>query len=1238
METNKMFVMFKGMWLEENDLSSEERAMVVANYMHDGDKYRDKGDFDEAIKCYKKALRHRPDEARDRIGGAYILKGDVRRDGGKLRDAAKYYKKALEYSQDEAMNRLEEIHQRKISVDDKGHSDFITKNLKKAKNKIDMSTFRHHDPILTGTYFPSSTPNNPGNMPPPSLPVPSNTINIGSATFKPSNTKDLVTLFKTDRTQRDAVTAQIGDIITLFNGSSVSFEKVQELVVLASVPDTDIFMSLINKMVKVIKDSPILRGVLLRGMAVMLNSCPDDVDFENLNGVFPDILRPLMDRLEIICTDQNTHQLIPLLEVLNALLDTMVGRKVDNLDRQGIYEPLITLLDGLVSHEDDTVSFLAIYAKQSIAFIGDDESTMMGFFRNCRQVAKIARNLAAMTQLSSYDIETLLQDIAKLCDFTLRYAWYRGLLYVDCVIGLEDWMRFEKFVVDSKLNRNRFFLQGVCIRLEQIVATHENVAVRDGATKFLEDLEMKFTGMVKKVAGEALERLKSSSDPDTHMTDAMSPDDSSLREFRSDLRPVWDPIWQATPASILFKVVQANQQQADIILDIPCQFQGINASLQDVGRNVQDVGRNVQDVGRNVQDVGRNVQDIGNDFRDFRNDFRQFSEKMSSQSQMQVQGQHIVVDQKNMTVVSNRSQQSPVDPDYVICGRIQSELYAYYKRYLAIQRVSGGELDLDNSIFNLVIVKSTEQRRRDKSRIQGPTVAGSNSSIPKRSTVRLEGLFGERDLLRGCKKILIQGQAGVGKTTLCKRLVIEARSGQWGHLFSFALWIPLRQLKMFKARSIEDLLREKFFPHLSEKKRDILVNDLATLVYGGRVLFILDGWDEIFDSAVELDMSLAQFLMQLLDQKYVIITSRPSAVPQKISERMDLKLETIGFLESDINKYVKRAIEKMGDITKVQTFIQENPSLQDLVKIPVQLDVLCYSWSTLPEHAKKQPMTMTRLYQAMVQKLFCKDGVQLQKESRGKNLTLRDFKYLQGYQIDKLMADEIQYLGYLAYKAMQEDHLMEFKRETLQDAMAKLDKIRKSANQESLPLNLLGQLRVLSFLRTVDDNTRPNSDDPALYFLHLTFQEYFAAVWVTQMLEMKQKPVDPAWQESVNNVEEFILHGRFIARYEIVLQMVAGLSDCETFDSFFELIAEPAGEMDSITYRQLLLRCWKEAQPQLLDPEKQESAVKVVARYKMEIMLLEDQLKEEEKVEAELTDGESTDEESTEEEWMDEDL
>jgi hypothetical protein len=57
------------------------------------------------------------------------------------------------------------------------------------------------------------------------------------------------------------------------------------------------------------------------------------------------------------------------------------------------------------------------------------------------------------------------------------------------------------------------------------------------------------------------------------------------------------------------------------------------------------------------------------------------------------------------------------------------------------------------------------------------------------------------------RQILIRGCAGVGKLTLCKKIVHEFLHRQlWGKIFDRVLWIPLRDLK--GKASIQDLLHE----------------------------------------------------------------------------------------------------------------------------------------------------------------------------------------------------------------------------------------------------------------------------------------------------------------------------------------------------------------------------------------------------------------------------------------------
>ncbi|KAF9104980.1 hypothetical protein BGX30_008997, partial [Mortierella sp. GBA39] len=152
---------------------------------------------------------------------------------------------------------------------------------------------------------------------------------------------------------------------------------------------------------------------------------------------------------------------------------------------------------------------------------------------------------------------------------------------------------------------------------------------------------------------------------------------------------------------------------------------------------------------------------------------------------------------------------------------IQSALKTHYTDYspLNILRISGESLPLETCYVNLAIVEAPAQREKEKKELEEKAavfsripsyeaVEGSNMQ----TSILLEQLFDEHMLRDGKegvpKRILIQGRAGVGKSTLCKKLVHAHLAGQWGDRFDAALWIPLRQLRASTSRNLEDLLLE----------------------------------------------------------------------------------------------------------------------------------------------------------------------------------------------------------------------------------------------------------------------------------------------------------------------------------------------------------------------------------------------------------------------------------------------
>ncbi|KAF9168385.1 hypothetical protein BGX21_011369 [Mortierella sp. AD011] len=224
---------------------------------------------------------------------------------------------------------------------------------------------------------------------------------------------------------------------------------------------------------------------------------------------------------------------------------------------------------------------------------------------------------------------------------------------------------------------------------------------------------------------------------------------------------------------------------------------------------------------------------------------------------------------------------------------------------------------------------------------------------------------------------------------------------------------------------------------------------------------------------------------------------------------------------------------------------------------------------------------MTGLYQTMVRRLWRKDAERLQKEL-GITLAPRQIQRLPPYQIDKLMATVSEYLGFLAFKGIH-DHQIEFDESTLLNAMEELDKPREMANQEHMPYQLIDTLKQTSFLHTADAELGTSKDDSqrAWYFLHLTFQEYFAATWIVRRFQTEQNIDSPL--ATLEGTKAYIQEHKYNPRYQIVWWMVAGMLRGEARALFFKLLQGMPVDLIGGYHHHLLAGCLNEGRNQLHD-------------------------------------------------------
>ncbi|KAH6999382.1 hypothetical protein EDB80DRAFT_650193 [Ilyonectria destructans] len=499
---------------------------------------------------------------------------------------------------------------------------------------------------------------------------------------------------------------------------------------------------------------------------------------------------------------------------------------------------------------------------------------------------------------------------------------------------------------------------------------------------------------------------------------------------------------------------------------------------------------------------------------------------------------------------------------------------------LRIERLLGDLLSMDQCYINLAIV---EQSGPDAGRSNEGDANPSPFSLfarqkvetpDKNIEVKLPILFNERKGPDGRavqpRRILIRGRAGVGKTTLCKKIVYEFSRGtwsEWTRMFNRVLWVPLRNLKLPERRQVPGYNFEHLFSHeyfSLPKSRPDLARELsdALATKSNETLFLLDGLDEVSQDLGGAD-AMSLFLTELLKQPNVIITSRPSA---KSPPDMDLELETIGFYPNQVKAYLDADPNMKPRADEVQLFLREHWLIQGLVRIPIQLDALCYAWEDFGSGTV--PDTMTGIYNAIEHKLWKKDIERLGKEHDGKPVTASQ---IDSSEVKDLVKHEAYFLEGLAFTGMHSD--------TIDFTSEHRIPISKQFNCSRMLLHKT--LPNLSFLRTSDPSSR--LEDRNYHFIHLTFQEYFAARYFVRQwkdrnqLEYVFKRQQNTHSDLPTDPVVFLQKHKYSARYDVFWRFVAGLLDANgQANRFIDIIEQKPLDLLGPTHQRLVMHCLSE--------------------------------------------------------------
>ena len=321
--------------------------------------------------------------------------------------------------------------------------------------------------------------------------------------------------------------------------------------------------------------------------------------------------------------------------------------------------------------------------------------------------------------------------------------------------------------------------------------------------------------------------------------------------------------------------------------------------------------------------------------------------------------------------------------------------------------------------------------------------------------------------------ILFEGRPGSGKTTLMVRA-----SCDWAReeilLSKLLLFVRLRHLPKAGDIYLHDLVRVACSALSSED-----VNGLSSYIegrLGEDVVFVLDGFDEYAPGVSDDNYISRLVLKQIYSRSVVIISSRPAAT-QRFRHHATIWVEVVGFMKEQVIQYIHSYFEdhkeRSDQLTK---HLQQHPNLMNLCYLPLHCAMLVFFFtldSTLP-------ITETEFYRDFTLALLTRDIRKQPDRHTNSPQNLKSFECLPDE--DKVVFMKVCKFAFEATVLSQQV----FEHSEVQDICF------RDNSKDNFGLVVIDNY----FVKTGVDKTYT--------FLHLTLQEYLAAVYIAKLSDTEQ--------------------------------------------------------------------------------------------------------------------------------------
>ena len=366
---------------------------------------------------------------------------------------------------------------------------------------------------------------------------------------------------------------------------------------------------------------------------------------------------------------------------------------------------------------------------------------------------------------------------------------------------------------------------------------------------------------------------------------------------------------------------------------------------------------------------------------------------------------------------------------------------------------------IEDLFLNLAIIKEKKEKKQDKNLISREALLNSYEEILKpKESIEI------KELINISNKSLIYGKAGIGKTTLCKYIAYKWAKDELYSEFEYLVYLPLRE---WKTGGVLQAIKNDYYPLDSD--------DLSFDLKGVNALFLFDGYDELSgERKKDLRDEIEKYGLS-----HYIITTRPYGY-QRNDFRVDEHFETIGFEDEDVKAYIDNFFQENETKKRLKEFLESNIGIMQTASIPIMLEIICSLWQ---KKEFNNSLTMTELYSDIIEYILKKHSAKREDETVYKRTNRKKIKNL---------------LGKLAFSGL-----------TKQIILFDGDSIEEVIDEEDIEF-FENSVINSGFLKS--DRQEKDLLDNNFEFLHLTFQEYFSALYVASLSKEVQSEIIRDWK------------------------------------------------------------------------------------------------------------------------------